>query len=496
MRATRALTAAAASAASASASASAPAGSLPPLPPLVREVMHASLYAPRCGYFNAAPRLATPASPLAPAAMLGAGAWRAAVAALYASSPGGWATPSELFAPHHAVIITRYMLLQAAAAAAASPLVIYEVGGGSGAHACSALDWLAAAAPRAYARASYTILEVSQRLQAAQTAALAARGHAHVARSLLADAACLPPAVADDRPCFVLALEVLDNLPHDKVVRVAGGGWRETRVGAGGAEELHAVTDGAVAALLPEVERCRAAWLAAVRAQWPPARLLRRALGRLPPPGAAHAALVRNVAGGGSASLLRECLAAAAFPPAPVARAPPPLQLSAADGAVEYARYVPTGALRMLRELRRALPAHRLIASDFSALPPPRVGAATAAGEASVAAYQPAAGAPLVAGRAADGTPHDYPCYLSAPAGAADILFPTDFVLLARLAADVDAAAAAAAARAPAPRPPTVVHSAEFLRRYAAAEDLAATTTRNGFNPMLEDWPNVRFLLT
>jgi hypothetical protein len=29
--------------------------------------------------------------------------------------------------------------------------------------------------------------------------------------------------------CFVLALEVLDNLPHDRAVR-RGGGWWETRV--------------------------------------------------------------------------------------------------------------------------------------------------------------------------------------------------------------------------------------------------------------------------
>jgi hypothetical protein len=30
-------------------------------------------------------------------------------------------------------------------------------------------------------------------------------------------------------PCFVLALEVLDNLPHDRAVR-RGDGWWETRV--------------------------------------------------------------------------------------------------------------------------------------------------------------------------------------------------------------------------------------------------------------------------
>lgn len=33
----------------------------------------------------------------------------------------------------------------------------------------------------------------------------------------------------DERPCFVIMLEVLDNLPHDRVCNTKDG-WRQTRV--------------------------------------------------------------------------------------------------------------------------------------------------------------------------------------------------------------------------------------------------------------------------
>ena len=468
---------------------------------LVREYIHHALYARTTGYFNALPVIA-PALPVAISSLVGRAAWHQHVAQLYASSPHGWATPTELFAPHHARVITRYMLLNLAPSA---PLVVYEVGGGSGAHAVATLDFLAASAPHVYARTDYTILEVSPRLQSVQAAALAASGHAGVARSLLADAAALPVAVSDDRPCFALALEVLDNLPHDKVAALRrGGGWAEVRIDtAANAETLHELSDEAVIALLPEVEAARAAWASAIAAQGAVSRFASWVLGARAPPvtGPAHAALARGVAvsHAGASALLREFAAAAAYPPRPLPRAPP---LPTGAENVAYARYIPTGALRMLRELRRALPAYRLIAADFSALPPAEVPVDGQAAERIVSAYLPAANAPIVAGRRGDGTQaQDFPTYLSAPAGAADILFPTDFVLLGRVAAGLAAKGRPANGLAASPgarglQRPAVVHAAEFLRQHAAAEDLAATTTRTGFNPMIEDWPNVRFLLT
>jgi hypothetical protein len=73
---------------------------------------------------------------------------------------------------------------------------------------------------------------------------------------------------------------------------------------------------------------------------------------------------------------------------------------------------------------------------------------------------------------------------MSAAEGSADIFFPTDFKLLERLV------------RGASGRPQmnvTVKKSADFLEQHAAVE---RTRTMIGYNPMLQDYPNTRFLLT
>jgi hypothetical protein len=44
-------------------------------------------------------------------------------------------------------------------------------------------------------------------------------------------------------------------------------------------------------------------------------------------------------------------------------------------------------------------------------------------------------------------------------------------------------------------RPVTLWGHAEFLRAHASAEDLAQTTTRTGYNPMLQEYGNMRWLV-
>ena len=74
----------------------------------------------------------------------------------------------------------------------------------------------------------------------------------------------------------------------------------------------------------------------------------------------------------------------------------------------------------------------------------------------------------------------------AAPPGGADIFFPTDFDLAAGLhaAAAVKAGCTPLAAAWP--------KAAEFL---AAHADLAATRTRSGWNPLLDDFDNTSVLL-
>ena len=76
---------------------------------------------------------------------------------------------------------------------------------------------------------------------------------------------------------------------------------------------------------------------------------------------------------------------------------------------------------------------------------------------------------------------HDWPTYLC-PLGTADIFFPTDFAWLAR-------AYAATTGRAC-----TTLLQRDFLLAYA--RDPTVTATRNGDNPMLDDYSNMSVLMT
>ena len=241
----------------------------------------------------------------------------------------------------------------------------------------------------------------------------------------------------------------------------------------------------------------------------------------------------------------------------------PPRGLAAAgfpsDGeppgaGVAEARYLPTGALRLLDSLGAALPGgYGLWLADFDALPPPaldaprslaedaRIGVAQGVrcGALPDPGYFPAAAAaPLVASKGGPARrTRDHANYLAPHRGRADIFFPTDFQLLRDmvLAARAEAAAARAAQRAagadvggggqgaavaggggegaatagggghgasagtrvggactPEDDPSVRVRpSAEFLMEHA---EVARTATISGWNPMLQDYLNTAVL--
>jgi hypothetical protein len=85
-----------------------------------------------------------------------------------------------------------------------------------------------------------------------------------------------------------------------------------------------------------------------------------------------------------------------------------------------HERFVPTGSLQMLDTIASRFPHHCLIAADFDKLPP-------ASPAASGPGRRPALNAPVVSSR---GGKVDHRSYLDAP-GEADIFFATDFEWLA-----------------------------------------------------------------
>ena len=177
------------------------------------------------------------------------------MARLYEESQSGWLTPVEVFAPWYSRALARYVLTSAQKVQQTQPLVVYEVGGGNGTNAKHFLDYIALANPAEYARMQYTILEISETLSRKQVETVGPR-HADsgVFTSVCVDATDwrLPAGagspVVHDGPCVVLALEVLDNLPHDKVVwDAAARTWSqvvvEERSRAGAASALTEVAE-------------------------------------------------------------------------------------------------------------------------------------------------------------------------------------------------------------------------------------------------------------
>lgn len=202
---------------------------LPPL--LLRDYLFDRLYHPRGGYFTArhAAVGALPA-PLPFRHLLNRGEYISRVSAAYRDAGVSWFTPVELFQPWYARALARHILRLHGASDA--PLQVYELGGGGGTCARGVLDAVAELAPEVYRRMRYTAVEVSAPLAARQAAAVGVSA-AHAARFTVErrDAADVAGwGDPDDAPCFVIALEVLDNLPHDRVHQDAASSWLEARV--------------------------------------------------------------------------------------------------------------------------------------------------------------------------------------------------------------------------------------------------------------------------
>jgi SAM-dependent MidA family methyltransferase len=164
--------------------------------------------------------------------------WMRSYQRLYEEQVGQWLTPVELFKPHFSNILGNFIIQNDSSS---NNLVeIVELGGGRGTNACFILDYLQKTMPDLYERATYTIIDNSAPLLELQKETISQHGN-HMAkvnqRQLdLMDVAekrlslFPPPPTVSSQPqpqppttTIVLALELLDNLPHDKI-RVRGGG--------------------------------------------------------------------------------------------------------------------------------------------------------------------------------------------------------------------------------------------------------------------------------
>ncbi|KAL3506389.1 hypothetical protein ACH5RR_031771 [Cinchona calisaya] len=187
-------------------------------PILVRDFIHAALYDPKHGYFSQRSRSVGVLENSIKFNQLGGHkAYLQLLDKVYKLSELSWFTPVELFKPWYAHGIAEAILRTANFSV---PLKIYEIGGGSGTCAKGIMDYLKLNAPtRVYDNMTYISVEISSSLAKKQLETVGeVQSHFSKFRVECRDAADRSGwGEGDQQPCWVIMLEVLDNLPHDLI---------------------------------------------------------------------------------------------------------------------------------------------------------------------------------------------------------------------------------------------------------------------------------------
>lgn len=334
-------------------------------PELVRDFIQDCLYSPTHGYFSRMVNIFGLGEPIQYNKLKGQDEYGRRLVELYRKQSGAgyhqlWHTPSELFKPWYGKAIAEYMVREHGGH---NPLVMYEIGPGNGTLAKSIMDHLQANHPSIYAKSSYNLIEISPLLVNVQRATL----KEHPVNFY--EGSALDMEIVDDRECFVLGMEVLDNLPHDRISYddetgdlLQGTVW--TNDDAIGIDEpiyretFEPATDPLIIEYMNLMDKLGRS---SPSLKWHPARRLNRFLGINDP---------------------------------------------------WSSEFIPTACFKLLQKIKEHLPRHRLIISDFSSLPD------------TIKGY----GAPVVQTRY-EGDTIACSTYLL-KRGLFDIFFPTDFQLL------------------------------------------------------------------
>jgi hypothetical protein len=144
----------------------------------------------------------------------------------------GFMTPVEIFKPYYAQAIAKYMIdvlkgrNQLDTFTASSPFVVTEIGGGNGSCAVGVLDFLRDNYPALYEHTRYEIIDVSRPFHERQRKVLAHHG----SKVNLVNQNFFEYQGSSKAHGFFIGLEILDNLPHDKLVVDDQGVMREVWV--------------------------------------------------------------------------------------------------------------------------------------------------------------------------------------------------------------------------------------------------------------------------
>jgi hypothetical protein len=445
---------------------------------LVRDFVFDSLYNPQYGYFNSQGDLIfskpknKDLAPLEPLIHFGElrnqTEYIETLKKLYASQNQVWGTPVEIFQPYFAQAILNY-ILNKFEDKGTNPLLIYEIGGGTGTCALNILETLKQRHHSIYERTHYHIVEISSYFHNVQKERLDTNYKGHIQ--------CHHKSIFEFRNeqhledhAFVIALEVMDNLPHDKIVEKADGSFVQIAVyESPGNKQDHPVyveielplTDSLIQKYLrytrPDLfdedissEHIDKSKMIDLR----PRKYLRELFNR-------STEKFRNL-------------------------------IMRFTGVGEQIYFLPTVQLLMIETICSQFPKHHVILADFDYLPQEDIILYTIGN----AIYNQ----PIVQKKfekslkLANDTEGFNEEYLSGsfstylvPKGSCDIFFPTNFP---------DLQLVYACTRKDVHTGSTVMKMSQFLTRYLPSEQLALMQTKSGFNPALSDYSNFSFLVS
>lgn len=192
---------------------------------LLREFLHRMLYDNESGFFASLPLLEGPVQDFG--SFRSMDEYRSSIQAIMKSRGGKFVTPSELFRPWYGRAIANWALSEHENNK--RPLLVYEIGAGNASTAEDFLLYLRQNYPEVYRNTKYTVIELSYAMAEQQKNRLAGfidEGVADVQNSNIIDW----DEVVEEK-CCVIGLEVLDNMPHDRVVVEGKQVW-QTQVSA------------------------------------------------------------------------------------------------------------------------------------------------------------------------------------------------------------------------------------------------------------------------
>ncbi|KAG8341189.1 putative S adenosyl L methionine dependent methyltransferase [Trypanosoma vivax] len=129
-------------------------------------------------------------------------------------------TPTQLFRPYYGWVLADYLVtVMRAKFDPREPLVVYDVGAGTGALAVSILDYLAEHFPETYDKCEYHVVEMNPQVMQILRNQLISHYH-HVK---IHNISMLNWREVERRRCFMLGIELLSGMPHDCVVLSADG---------------------------------------------------------------------------------------------------------------------------------------------------------------------------------------------------------------------------------------------------------------------------------